>query len=403
MSSSSHRPIGVLALVLALATPVACGSSDDDGPQSLAGAAGMGGGGAGKSGAGSGGLDDAAGAAGSSDAAGASGEAGSTGGTSGAGGTAGSEPNVAGSAGQGESEPQMLALSGSITFVHDPAIVKDGDTYYLFSTGQGVQIRTSKNLKSWASAGQVFASKPSWITTTAPSEPNNLWAPEVLYFGGTFHLYYAASKFGSNESCIGHATKASLGSSTPWKDLGALLCSNLGAEEDDFNAIDASPFVDETGNSWLSFGSFWGGLKLRRIDLDGRLDGPDFFSIATRANKAIEAPHMVYHDGYYFLFESVDSCCNGVNSTYKIMVGRSTNVSGPYLDQTGTELAAGGGTLVLEGFGRWRGPGHNAIVHDGERYYNVYHSYDAENGGVPTLRIAELAWSDDNWPVSAGP
>ena len=386
-------------MLAALVTPIACGSSDDE-PQPAAGAAGTAGGAAGKGGAGSGGSEPSAGAAGEgAGEAGARAAAGEGGGAGDSGAGNAGEPGTAGSSG----DPTVLKLSGSITFVHDPSIVKDGDTYYLFSTGTGVQVRTSKDLKAWTNAGQVFKAKPSWITTTDPSDPNNLWAPEVLYFGGQFHLYYAASKFGSQVSCIGHATKASLASSTPWTDLGALLCSNMGNEEEDFNAIDPSPFKDEAGNLWLSFGSFWGGLKLRRLDTDGRVNGPDFFSLATRANTAVEAPFMVWHDGYYFLFESVDSCCKGVNSTYKIMVGRSESVSGPYVDALGVELADGGGTLVLEGFGRWRGPGHNAIVHEGDRYWNVYHSYDADNGGVPTLRISELIWSDDNWPVSAGP
>jgi arabinan endo-1,5-alpha-L-arabinosidase len=297
----------------------------------------------------------------------------------------------------------ILELSGAISHVHDPDIIKDGDTYYLFSTGQGIQIRASKDLKAWLGAGQVFASKPSWIITTDPNDPNNLWAPEVLYFGGTFHLYYAASKFGSNKSCIGHATKDSLGSATPWVDLGATYCSNAIGPAQDFNAIDPNPFQDEDGKLWLGFGSFWSGLKLIRIDGGGLMDGPDMFSLATRSNTAVEAPHLQYHDGFYFLFESVDACCQGSASTYKIMVGRSADVAGPYVDRDGSLLGDGGGTLVLQGAGRWRGPGHNAILHDGDRYWNVYHSYDADNDGVPTLRISELTWSDDNWPVSAGP
>lgn len=314
----------------------------------------------------------------------------------------------AGNAGQGAAgappdELTVLELSGAITQVHDPDIVKEGDTYYLFSTGQGISVRTSKDLRVWKGAGSVFASKPSWVTTTAPDDPNHLWAPEVRYFGGKFHLYYSASKFGSNQSCIGHATRASLASGS-WVDQGdALICSNQGGASNDYNAIDPSPFMDEDGKLWLSFGSFWSGLKLIRLDDDGRRDGPDLFSLATRPNKAVEAPHLIHHGDYYYLFESVDSCCQGASSTYKIMVGRSKNVSGPYLDADGASLVAGGGTLVLEGADRWRGPGHNAILVDEGRYYNVYHSYDAQGSGVPNLRIAEMTWSDDGWPVSAGP
>lgn len=404
-----------------MATAFACSSSDVDEPRAIAGAGGITGGAggasvaggagvagfaggagadAGRSGGGAAGFANA-GAAGADVAAGAP-SAGAGGAPDAAAGSAGDMGN-AGTAGAVSSEPQILTLSGAITYVHDPAIVKDGDTYYLFSTGQGVQLRTSTDLKSWKAAGQVFASKPAWITTTGSSDPNNLWAPEVLYFGGTFHLYYAASKFGVNQSCIGHATKASLASEESWVDLGAAYCSNMGGPAQDFNAIDPNPFQDQQGKLWLSFGSFWSGLKMLRLDSDGNPSGPDFFSLATRANTAVEAPYLFFHDGFYFLFESVDSCCQGSQSTYKIMVGRSTEVAGPYLDKSGVALSAGGGTLLVEGAGRWRGPGHNAILADGSRYLNIYHSYDANNGGVPTLRISELIWTDDNWPVSAGP
>lgn len=316
---------------------------------------------------------------------------------------AGAPTELAGAGGVTADDPPILELTGAITLVHDPSIVKDADTFYLFSTGQGVQVRTSKDLKSWKGAGQVFASKPAWITTTDPSDQNNLWAPEVRYFGGTFHLYYAASKFGSKISCIGHATKASLASSAGWADQGAAFCSNTTAEVQEYNAIDPDPFEDADGKLWLAFGSFWSGLKLFRLDDDGRRNGPDFFDLATRDNTAVEAPYLMHHGDFYYLFESVDSCCQGVNSTYKIMVGRATSVSGPYVDRAGVMLGAGGGTLILQGAGRWHGPGHNAIVQDGARYFNVYHSYDGDNNGVPTLRISELTFDANEWPVSAGP
>ena len=418
------RPVSVVLVLTVLSTAFACGSSDADDTQASGGASSAGAGAAGRAaaGAGHGGASspvggdagmmggaapEAAGEAGTS-AAGAelAGQAGQAGQSepSDQGGQGGSnESPEAGMGGEAGDTSASLSLSGAFTHVHDPDIVKDGDTFYLFSTGEGVQIRTSKDLRYWVGAGQVFAEKPAWISTTDPADPNNLWAPEVSYFGGTFHLYYAASKFGSNQSCIGHATKAALGSTDPWVDLGAAFCSNASESAQDFNAIDPNPFQDEDGNLWLGFGSFWSGLKLVPLDETGVVVGADLYSLSTRPNTAVEAPHLQYHDGFYFLFESVDYCCQGAASTYKIMVGRSADVTGPYVDQDGTLLSDGGGTLVLQGAGRWRGPGHNAIVHDGDRYWNIYHSYDADNDGVPTLRISELTWSDDNWPVSAGP
>lgn len=314
----------------------------------------------------------------------------------------GGEPGGSAGAPAEPHEPAVLELSGAYTHVHDPDIVRDGDTYYLFATGEGIEVRSSKDLLAWKKAGSVFASKPSWITTTDPGSPNTLWAPEVRFFGGKFHLYYAASKFGSKQSCIGHATRSSLASGT-WQDQGqAVICSNLGPSVD-YNAIDPSPFEDQQGHLWLAFGSFWSGLKLIRLNADGERDGADLYALSTRSNTAVEAPHLHYAGGFYYLFESVDACCQGAASTYKIFVGRSQSITGPYVDRDGKQLLDGGGTLVLQGDQRWRGPGHNAVLVDAGRTLNVYHSYDANSDGLPTLRISEMSFDDAGWPVSAGP
>jgi arabinan endo-1,5-alpha-L-arabinosidase len=296
-------------------------------------------------------------------------------------------------------ETGMIELAGDISPVHDPAIIAAGTKFYLFSTGNGLPVRESSDLVHWRLVGAVFATKPSWVTTTNPGEPNALWAPDISYFGDRYHLYYSASSFGSNSSCIGHATTASLDAPS-WEDHGAVICST---SSDRWNAIDPAAIVDQQGNAWLSFGSFWDGLQLIRLDAEGARLGTDQIELATRDNTAVEAPYLVHRDGYYYLFESVDRCCQGAASTYKIMVGRSADIVGPYVDHTGNELTAGGGTMVLAGGPRWKGPGHNAVLRTATRDYNVYHSYDAQSGGAPTLRIAELRWAPDGWPSSAGP
>lgn len=303
-------------------------------------------------------------------------------------------------AGDASTPAGVLQLSGDITPVHDPMLIATDTGFYLFSTGQGISVRTSDDLLQWTEKEQVFATKPSWITTTDPGNPNHLWAPHVAHFGGEYHLYYAASSFGSNTSCIGHATSPSLEPAT-WIDDGqAVICSS---PTDNYNAIDPAVIVDGTGQTWLAFGSFWGGLKMIPLAIDGSRQGTDIYAIATRADHAIEAAFIVYRDDYYYLFESVGYCCRGVDSTYRVMVGRSPNITGPYVDRTGVPLLANGGTLLVEGDERWRGPGHNAVLITSTGDYNIYHAYDAEAGGVPTLRIATLDWAADGWPVSAGP
>jgi arabinan endo-1,5-alpha-L-arabinosidase len=403
------RPYALALSFVALSAPLACDSDEPKRPGSQGGAAGTSGPVAGAAGAAQGGTNSAGGAsAGGASAGGISAGASSAGSageaSSGAGGADGGGQGAGGA--RPITDPQVLPTTGDTKDVHDPFIVKDGATYYLFSTGDGVSVRTSPDLLTWKAAGRVFATKPSWITTTADNgTSNHLWAPEVRYFGGKFHLYYSASRFGSNSSCMGHATRTSLSSGAGWVDDGqAVLCSKEAV--DDYNAIDPSPFEDESGQLWLAFGSFWSGLKLIRLNSDGRRDGPDLFSLSTRPHPpgAVEAPQLFYQGGFYYLFESVDSCCQGVDSTYKMMVGRSTSVSGPYLDKAGDALLADrAGTLLLEGNDRYRGPGHNAILVDGNRYYNVYHAYDADDAGAPYLRIADLIWGEDGWPITAGP
>jgi arabinan endo-1,5-alpha-L-arabinosidase len=297
--------------------------------------------------------------------------------------------------------PSQLALSGDIVHVHDPMIVQAGGTSYLFSTGPGVMVRTSADLEQWTSAGSAIAPLPQWVTERFGAL-DSLWAPEVSYFGGTYHLYYAASSFGVNRSCIGHATKEDLASSEPWADRGPVICSNQDGSVDDFNAIDANVVIDQAGTPWMSFGSFWGGLQLIKLDQAGQRADSTILRIASRPNTAIEAPHIIYRAPYYYLFASFDFCCRGVDSSYWTAVGRSTSVTGPYLDRTGLDMRSGGGTPVVIGDARWRGPGHNAIVRQNDQYLNAYHAYDALNGGTPTLRLSELVWHE-GWPVNAEP
>jgi arabinan endo-1,5-alpha-L-arabinosidase len=213
-----------------------------------------------------------------------------------------------------------------------------------------------------------------------------------------YHLYYSASTFGSNTSCIGHATRSDLGSGS-FADQGSVICSD---DSDDYNTIDPNVILDEAGTPWLVFGSFWDGIRMIELSESGSRANDDLHAIASRGGDAIEAPFIVRRCGYYYLFVSFDRCCQGADSTYNIRVGRATSVLGPYVDQEGTALLDGGGTLLVSGDETWRGPGHNAIIFVGNVAYNVYHAYAASNG-ASTLRISEIAWDSEGWPISAGP
>jgi arabinan endo-1,5-alpha-L-arabinosidase len=296
----------------------------------------------------------------------------------------------------------IVDANGLVTNVHDPTLIQAGGKYYLVSTGPGIPIRCSKDMKVWESCGRVFAANPDWVVK-AIAGVTDLWAPEIVFHNGKFNLFYSASTFGSNRSAIGLATNVTLDPQSPdyaWVDQGEVISSQ---KSDRYNAIDPNLAFDKDGQPWLSFGSFWSGIKMVKVDpvTLKPATGEKLIGLAAKpGTDAIEGAFVTRRGNFYYLFVSHDFCCKGVASTYNIRVGRSTEISGPYLDRDGKSLTAGGGTLVYKGSERWRGPGHNSIYIEGESYYLVYHAYDAQIGGVPTLRIEALKWDPDGWPQS---
>jgi arabinan endo-1,5-alpha-L-arabinosidase len=294
------------------------------------------------------------------------------------------------------------AQTGSVTPVHDPCIIKSEGYYYVFCTADRISIRRSADLNLWQYLGSVFTSLPAWGVAEVPGL-SNIWAPDIFYHNGTYYLYYSLSTFGSNRSRIGLVTNTTLDRANPnynWVDQGKVYESN--PDQSNFNAIDPNVARDASGRFWLSFGSFWSGIKLVELDSTTFKPAPNsrLYSIASRpGSTAIEAPFIVYKDGYYYLFVSFDLCCQGVNSTYRIMVGRADQITGAYRDKNGTSLLSGGGTQVLTGSGRWRGPGHCAVLLEEDASWLVYHAYDAQNNGTPTLRISRLYWDQNGWPT----
>jgi arabinan endo-1,5-alpha-L-arabinosidase len=335
-------------------------------------------------------------ATGGAPATGGSKTTGGTAATGGSPGTGGSSSNCMIPTYNAGSPPQTLTLTGNLG-THDPAVILANGTYYLFATGNGIGAKTSTNLTAWTGTPDVFSSIPAWVANSI-SGVTNIWAPDISYWGGQYHLYYAVSTFGSNKSCIGHATRASL-SSGSWADHGSVICSNVGTT-DNWNAIDPNVIVDDAGTPWMDFGSFWNGIMLIKLDATGaRADTSTPQNIARASS--IEAPYIIHQCGYYYLFVSFGSCC-GSPWDYNIRVGRSTSVTGPYVDKAGTNMSSGGGTLLVQGNSTWTAPGHNAVLVTANGTYNIYHALDA-NHANPTLRVSQLALDAQGWPVSAGP
>ena len=295
----------------------------------------------------------------------------------------------------------------------DPASVQahDGSGYYVFATEAGVSIRHSTDLKTWKKVGRVFdGAVPEWALKLVPGA-DSIWAPDIQYANGKYWLYYSVSTFGSQRSVIGLATNTTLdvfNSDYRWEDRGLVVESF--PEKNDYNAIDPAMFVDRDGRAYLFWGSYWTGIKAAELNAaTGKFSTsqPENVAVAGRLDAAptsIEAAFVIRHDDSYYLFSSWDFCCAHEKSTYKVMVGRAKSPLGPYLDKAGKPLSEGGGTLLLMGDERWRGPGHNSVLQTKDGDWLVYHVIDAK---APyrgrQLQIRPLNWTKDGWPQVGEP
>jgi arabinan endo-1,5-alpha-L-arabinosidase len=277
--------------------------------------------------------------------------------------------------------------------VHDPSVVRRADGSYLVAhTGDNISLKTSTDRIAFRDAGSAFPGGAPW-TTGYTGGGRRLWAPDLSYRNGLYWMYYSASTFGSNNSAIFLATSPS-GNSGTWTHRGLVVESR---SSDDFNAIDPDLVVDGQGRWWLSFGSFWSGIKMVALDPSNGLRSDSVIrSIAGRNGGPIEAPAIVQRGSYYYLFVSFDYCCRGASSTYRVMAGRSTSVTGPYFDRNGTPMTSGGGTEVLAGHDSVHGPGHQDVFTDADSDILVYHYY-ADNG-ASLLGINLLGYDPAGWP-----
>ena len=305
--------------------------------------------------------------------------------------------------------------TGDTDPVLDPSIIRQGSTYYAFSTdvagysGNGnLPILCSQDKVNWIACGSVFpGGMPAWIGQKVPGVVG-LWAPDISYFNGEYHLYYNGSKLHTQETVIGLATNTTLDPTDPgykWVDRGMVLQSRAG---DDFNALDPSILVDADHSVWLTYGSYWSGIKQRQIDPGTGLllaSNPKRYDLASRpgvANNPIEGASLIHNGNYYYLFVSVDYCCeqNNVDNNYKQAVGRSTSPHGPFVDEVGTPMMGGGGTVLLKGDDTWNAPGGGTAFFDSEKGESViiFHAHDLTRNNTPYQWVKTLNWVND-WPV----
>jgi arabinan endo-1,5-alpha-L-arabinosidase len=323
--------------------------------------------------------------------------------------------NLVGARGDAADPTLNNALSGYLTGLHDPVIIREKDTYHVFGSGgwqgrPGPSWRTSTDLHTWIDNGSPFG-VPDWAQAAIP-KGHNVWAPDISYVDGLYRLYYSVSTGGSMRSVTGFASSKTLDKNSPdygWTDHGLVIESFTGGT---YNVIDSNFFDDAEGNHWLLFGSYWSGIKAVALDKKTgkpREAKPTIHALAYRpapegGDNPVEGGFLFRHGDHYYLFASYDYCCKKSASNYYVACGRSKSVLGPYVGRDGKALMDGYGTSVIVerpwGSTRWRGPGHCGLYHDQDRDLIVYHAYDQEHDSAPTLRLAELSWDADGWPVA---
>jgi len=292
-------------------------------------------------------------------------------------------------------------LKGNLN-VHDPVMIKQGNTYYVFSTGRGISVKTSADRINWKNAGRVFDSTtlPEWYKNDIPAQDGSLWAPDIHYSNGKYHLYYSVSASMNFNSSIGYATNTTLDKNDPaykWVDEGQVISFKNGGEG--VNVIDPNIFIDKDGKKYLLYGSYKAGLRLVELDaVTGKLkkDPPELITITTSLG---EGSFIIKSRDYYYIFASRGRCCAGINSTYQIVMGRSKNVKGPYLTKEGESWVDNKYSLLLAGDSTEPGRGHNGFFTEHDTTFIVYHAYSSSQNGASLLNIKPMYIDKDGWPT----
>ena len=328
--------------------------------------------------------------------------------------------------------PIQIPNDGMVESCADPSIIfSETDSYwYMYcttdplndedKTGDNfnfhlIPMLRSTNLVNWEYVGDAFTTRPDWLDPTS-----GMWAPEIDFFDGLYYLYYTVPDVADSvsgepgchgDSAIGVATSTSpLG---PWTDSGAPVVAprRNGPGCNFFWTFDPE-VVEDDGQKYIFFGSYYGGVAARELSADGLQSNPESQVQITIPNR-YEGAEVVFRDGYWYLFVSATNCCNGPLTGYSVFVGRAADVLGPYVDREGVSLLSGrvGGTPFLTMNGnRWVGLGHNSVFQDfDDQWWTVYHAVDQNDpyfeGAVgftkrPVL-LDPIDWIN-GWPTVRG-
>lgn len=279
----------------------------------------------------------------------------------------------------------------------DPTVIKGKDgSFYLYATEdrRNVPVMKSKNLVDWDYCGTAFTdqTRPTFVPK------GGIWAPDINYIDGQYVLYYAMSVWGGEQACgIGVATSGQ--PEGPFTDHGPLFRSyEIGVQ----NSIDPS-FLEHEGKKYLVWGSFRG-IYAIELSANGLLVKPKAKK-KKLAGTAFEAAYIYQQGNYYYMFASVGTCCEGVNSTYKVVVGRSKKIEGPYKDKTGKRMLKNGYSLVISPNDHFVGNGHGSqiIRDDAGQDWLLYHGVvRAAPADGRTLLLDQIKWDKEGWPYVEG-
>ncbi|MBO4844194.1 MAG: family 43 glycosylhydrolase [Bacteroidales bacterium] len=274
-------------------------------------------------------------------------------------------------------------------FIHDPSTIAECDgKYYTFGTGSGGLI-----------------SEDGWTWNSGAVRPGGGAAPDVVKIGDRYLVGYSATGGGLGG---GHAGRIlvmwnnTLDPNSPdFKYSDPIEVAHSEVDED-CDAIDIGLFLDPvTGRLWATYGTYFGAIRM--VELDPKTGERVKGNVEKDVAVDCEASDLIYHNGWYYLLGTHGTCCDGTNSTYNIVCGRSRNVTGPFYDNMGRDMMAGGGKMVIAAENRRIGAGHfgRTIVEEGVEKMSLHWEADMDQSGRSVLAIRPIVWVND-WPVSGG-
>lgn len=275
-------------------------------------------------------------------------------------------------------------------WIHDPSTIMECDgKYYTFGTGGGGLI-----------------SEDGWVWHGGAVRPGGGAAPDAIKIGDRYLIAYSSTGGGLGGGHAGTVLtmwNKTLDPESPDFKFTEPIEVARSEFDEDCDAIDAGLLLDPTtGRLWLTYGTYFGFIRMVELDpkTGARVEGNEPVNVAIDC----EATDLIYHDGWYYLLGTHGTCCDGTNSTYNIVCGRSRNVTGPFLDNMGRDMIAGGGKMVLAAEERMMGAGHFGLIDLGEgvQKMSCHFEADLDRSGRSVLAIRPLLWKN-GWPVAGEP